>query len=517
MPAMALPAQRSKPFHLHPWRLLLFFERMALHQVLSSDACVIAESLSCSIDIPAIVTSAIDVPAIAVSVMAYSFILNTEIPLSALSLLQKRQSRLTWLRALGLALTGLAVAHAQILVDEASLSETLFEAHKDSVYRVETINTGSDKKSALGTGFVVSEAHLLTTNFHVVSAVVHDPANYRLEFLSNDGKRGSLNVVAVDVVHDLALVQAKESLGTPFHVGQLTRKGTPVFSLGHPLALDLSIISGTANGLLEKSLYDKILFSGNINPGMSGGPAITAKGEVIGVNVATSGNGVGYLVPSNYLQALISHYNEQKTIADSADLQKNIGEQLQNNQQELIDDLLSKTWQTQVVGHFKVPAELSSRLDCWGETQPLSEKQPYTQSSTNCNGQDDIYVSERQRAGSISYQYFWLESSKLSPRAFYHLYQAQHNSQFQSEANETDVGKFRCSVQFVKVAKQSFKANICSRAYKRYEGLQDVMVLMAMTGHAQQGFLFTLDMSAVTVDNGLKLLKSFLEHFSWQP
>ena len=396
-------------------------------------------------------------------------------------------------------------------------AEQLYEQYKLAVYRIDVINSGSNKKSSLGTGFVVANDHILASNFHVVSAAVHDPVNFRLEYQRSDNQRGELQVIAVDVVHDLALMRASDDMGAPFSLTTLPRKGSTLYSMGHPLALDLSIVTGSANGLLEKALYDKILFSGNINPGMSGGPAINARGQVVGINVATSGNGVGYLVPANYLQKLIANSPLDAQVDTTPDLQQAMGLQLLWNQQQIMDDIMHAPWPKQKIGKFKVPAELSSRLDCWGETQNASDKEPYTQISTNCTGQDDIFLSERQRAGSIAYQYFWLQSDALSARGFYNLYQNQHSSVFLSEANETDVGNFKCSVQFVRIARQSFKANVCARPYKRYHGLHDVMVLMAMTGHSDEGLMFTLDISAVTLDNGLKLLHRFVEQFEWQP
>src|SRR3990167_1867957 len=100
--------------------------------------------------------------------------------------------------------------------------------------------------------------------------------------------------------------------------------------MGHPLGLDLAIVPGSANGLLEKSLYDKIHFSGNINPGMSGGPALDAQGRVVGINVATAGEAVGFLVPAHFLDALVQRASE-RDFAVADDLQKRITEQLTAN------------------------------------------------------------------------------------------------------------------------------------------------------------------------------------------
>lgn len=396
------------------------------------------------------------------------------------------------------------------------LAQRLYADHKASVYRIEVISPGTEKKSSLGTGFVMARPDLLASNFHVVADAVHEPERYRLEWQSVSGERGPLTVVAVDVIHDLALLKAERPLGTPHQTTTLPQKGTALFAMGHPLGLDLAIVPGSANGLLEKSLYDKIHFSGNINPGMSGGPALDAAGRVVGINVATAGEAVGFLVPAHFLDALVQRASE-RDFASADDLQTRIGEQLTANQAQLMSEFFGKPWPQQQIGKFRVPGEISHRLDCWGETDPATEKKPYVEIATNCSGQDDVYLSQRQRAGSVSYQFFWLQSDSLSARAFYREYQKRHSSQFLSDADETDVGNFTCSTRFVEVAGQSFKANVCARPYKRYPGLTDFMVLMAMTGHDREGLLFTLDLSSVTLDNGMKLLQHFLENFQWQP
>ena len=40
------------------------------------------------------------------------------------------------------------------------------------------------------------------------------------------------------------------------------------------------------NGLVERSYNERIHFTGALNPGMSGGPAVTADGRVVGINVS---------------------------------------------------------------------------------------------------------------------------------------------------------------------------------------------------------------------------------------
>lgn len=408
-----------------------------------------------------------------------------------------------------------AVAIVSAIV-QADVAQRLYAEYSDSVYQIEVITPGVEKKSSLGTGFVIGRDDILASNFHVVSDAVNEPDQYRLEWQNTRGERGLLTVLAVDVVHDLAILKAEQALGKPFVTTALPNKGTALYSMGHPLALDLSIVAGTANGLLENSVYEKIHFSGSINAGMSGGPALNANGEVVGVNVASAGNAVGFLVPVHYLDVLLQK-TELNSFTGDTDLTLSIGRQLHDSQAALMSELMANEWPTQKIGSFQVPGSISQRLSCWGDNAPEKDDRKHREVSSECSGQDSIFLSRRQRAGIISYQYFWLESQSLSNRAFYWMYQNQHNSTFFPGATETDVGNFTCSTKFISLSGQDFKANVCARPYKRFPDLVDFMVLMAMVGHEKEGFIFTLDLATVTLDNGMNLFEHFLEQFSWLP
>ena len=63
-------------------------------------------------------------------------------------------------------------------------------------------------------------------------------------------------------------------------------KGERLFAMGNPLDLGFTIVEGTYNGLVDYSYNERIHFSGALNPGMSGGPTVTADGRIAGINVA---------------------------------------------------------------------------------------------------------------------------------------------------------------------------------------------------------------------------------------
>ena len=121
--------------------------------------------------------------------------------------------------------------------------------------------------------------------------MIDRPENYRVELIVNDDDTRDLELMAVDVVHDLAVLRLDQPWSGYLRLArQRPVMGEQLFSFGNPHDLGLTIVQGTFNGLLEKSLYEKIHFTGAINPGMSGGPTLNRFGEVVGVNVSTAGN-----------------------------------------------------------------------------------------------------------------------------------------------------------------------------------------------------------------------------------
>ena len=89
--------------------------------------------------------------------------------------------------------------------------------------------------------------------------------------------------------------------------GEPLEQGERIYSLGNPLDVGFAITEGNYNGLVQRSFYPRIFFGGALNPGMSGGPALDARGRVIGVNVAKrlDAEQVSFLVPAEFARALL--------------------------------------------------------------------------------------------------------------------------------------------------------------------------------------------------------------------
>lgn len=402
-------------------------------------------------------------------------------------------------------------AQAQSELNTASIYSNV----EKSVYQIRVINKQTGKKSSIGSGFVVTKDDILATNYHVVSEYINDPDVFSLEFLSTNGTSGPLELVDFDIVHDLAVVKAKQPMGVPLKISFLPEKGASLFSLGNPMDLGFTIIKGTNNGILTKDEDGNILFSGSLNPGMSGGPTLDEKGNIIGINVATSGNDISFLVPAEYLSVVLDRLKEN-SFSPVDDRFAHSSGQLRANSTKILNKMLKNKWGGTRIGSYIVPAEVDKSIRCWDASRTPKKDDLFRTYFTRCSNEDNIFLSSRLDVGSINYEYMWLETEKLNPTRFYRRYEKVNNSIIGSHATKRDVTNFSCHTDFTKIADQDFKTTVCRRDYLKYDGLSDMLFTTAMVGKKNKGFLFNLDLTGTDAKTALALFKTMLENFKWQ-
>ncbi|HBR14945.1 MAG TPA: serine protease [Candidatus Omnitrophica bacterium] len=398
------------------------------------------------------------------------------------------------------------------ITDEA---QRIYQQHQKSVYQIQVVDLATEKKTAIGSGFQFTPAGYLATNYHVLSQAIHSPERFRVDYVRYDGVTGPLTILDVDVVHDLAVVQSKAPYEAylSFSETELS-KGTRIFSLGNPLDLGMTIIEGTYNGLMEKSLYRKILFSGSLNPGMSGGPALDHDGRVIGVNVSTAGNQVSFLVPVEYLRKLYEAVRGHPS-APVTDWNKHIEEQLIENQNNYMDILLSSSWDVLPVGEVRVSGEIMNVFKCWGSSEDKKEEL-YNYAYINCSTEDRIFLSDSHETGQIIYKYNWVTSKGLNPMRFYNLYENYFRyPQTYENAEEDDAGNFECHTDFVTVSQEAWKASLCARHYKKYPKLYDINLSMASVNKKDRGLLLEVVALGISREKAENFVKRFLKEIQW--
>jgi serine protease Do len=393
----------------------------------------------------------------------------------------------------------------------------LFERIKRRVAQVRIIESRSGTKSSIGSAFFVSADGHAITNYHVVSDLVLHPEDYTAELVRDGQEPVPVKLLDVDVVHDLAVIRLGQQVPDFF---QLLEKpppqGTRLFAMGNPRDLGITIVEGTYNGLVQDALYDRVHFTGAINPGMSGGPSLTGEGRVVGVNVATLGNQVGFLVPVDNARALLTRALAAKPEDSTpAALLDSVRKQLLDHQQLVTERLLATPLPQQSLGQYRVPGRWLPFLKCWGDT-PHDPEAQYTVTSYQCSSEEDLYLSSDHHTGAVAYSHQHLSSTKLGALRFSALYSAYFSSDPSVvDATREDVTNFRCHSEFVSSGGLTLRAALCLRAYKRFPGLYDLVLRAATLPSNNQGVDTSFTLAGFTPENARKIARHYLEGLSW--
>ena len=180
---------------------------------------------------------------------------------------------------------------------------------------------GPQNATSLGSGFVIDKQGHIVTNYHVIEGAREVEVNF-----SGDD-RVPARVVGSDPSTDLAVLKigAQSRALTPLPLGNsdVVRVGDAVVAIGNPFGLERTVTAGIVSALQREITapngytIDKVIQTdAPINRGNSGGPLLSAEGEVIGVNSqieASSGGGnvgIGFAVPINTVKEVVSQILE---------------------------------------------------------------------------------------------------------------------------------------------------------------------------------------------------------------
>jgi len=391
-------------------------------------------------------------------------------------------------------------------------AQLLYASARADLLQIRMLLRNGRSQSSVGSGFLVGTGNLVLTNYHVVSQMALDPDVYQGEYVDTDGNSGPVELLAVDVLHDLAVVRVDRKgsgfFEVPRHPVELSQ-GQYLYSLGNPLDLGFAISEGAYNGVVRRSFYEQLIFTGPINSGMSGGPSVTASGMVVGINVSKRRDGelVSFLVPVKYAQDLL------RQVATQARPPRNfnplISQQLLAHQREMIDRLLAEPLSVKSMGPYRVPVRESQQLRCWGRSNFRAEA-AYTLDAVSCAMEAAIYVSDTQQTGHVSMTHQYLRSSSLHPLQFALLASNRFRVDRIGASRDTRLTRPSCTEAFVHTATLPLRAVTCVRAYRKFDGLYNFTLLTASTDDAQASLQSRLDLAGVSYANGMRATRAFL-------
>jgi S1-C subfamily serine protease len=157
-----------------------------------------------------------------------------------------------------------------------------------------------------GSAVVLTPDGYMLTSAHVVA---RRDSGGRASFV--DGREIRFSVMGRDPFSDLAILRADSTDLVPATLGdaERLRVGQLVVAIGNPNGFAGSVTAGVVSALgrslpagsrqTQRVIDNVIQTDAALNPGNSGGALVNGRGEVVGVNTAVAGIGLGLAVPIN--------------------------------------------------------------------------------------------------------------------------------------------------------------------------------------------------------------------------
>ena len=399
-------------------------------------------------------------------------------------------------------------------------SRQLYERIRPSVVEVVTQNRANLGVSSVASGFVTHRKDWVITNYHAISDSIFEPDDNGLHVVSLDQGELKAEIIAVDIQNDLAILKVEQTLRVPLLELRetLPDRGESGYSMGKPGSYQHSIVTGTFNGVSDKTSTPLIIFSGAINGGMSGGPTLDGYGRVVGVNVATSTKYqlVGLAVPAEAVGQLIRRNTQQK-IPSLDELRKDIARQVSAFNQQIVMRFDLPTHSVRRLGPFQVRGDISREQPC-SAIRKDTPNDHYKRIDQRCDSSTSLYISDQQNAGHIVMGSFWFNSEKMSSHGLARLVEDQLTHLRNVKKSDGPTASWHCTEQRLRGRFDlPIQLNACRRAVEKLPGLFDFRFRYIPLVPGPDALLVAVSMSGFDDQSAKAILLKSMDSLSFTP
>ena len=197
-----------------------------------------------------------------------------------------------------------------------TVREAVIARMRPAVVQVNVVTKGG---GAIGSGVIIDHRGYIVTNNHVVDGA------QTIQVVLYDGTKLPAQLSGTDQLDDLAVlkIQPPRSMAVAtLGDSSKLRVGQEVLAIGNPLGITQTVTNGIisalgrtiSEGQGSATISDAIQTDAPINPGNSGGALVDLQGNLVGIPTLTAidpefntpANGVGFAIPSNRAQIIVS-------------------------------------------------------------------------------------------------------------------------------------------------------------------------------------------------------------------
>jgi hypothetical protein len=264
---------------------------------------------------------------------------------------------------------------------------------------------------------------------------------------------------------------------------------------------------------VENTLEQRIHYSGAMNGGMSGGPALDNAGAVYGVNVSviTARQLVSFVVPAKHIAALLAKAQKQLDMNSAREL---VAAQLSSHQAALFASIPAKL-ATEPSSGYLLPAKIAPSVECNSDGSADTGK-PLRVEAIGCGAHVGVFVEDGLETGDLRFQHRVLETDHLHPLQF----TEQLNRVVEAigwAGSSKHVAPFACTTKIVALHGFDARVSTCIRQYRMFASLFDIGVTVVSLNEPRRAIVSNLNLRGVAFESGMDFVRRYVGAMQWNP